>query len=354
MKFLCLLLLLMPSVLFGSNRYVVQVESDFNLENFQKENEQINVIEHFENLDMILIEMSDTAIVPRSLLLRSLEEDKTFFTLSIQENPSWGLDRIDQRQGLNNQYTYYLTGEKVHAYVVDSGIRASHVDFGGRIGKGYSAIGSGSTDDCSGHGTHVSGTIGGTWSGVAKKITLHPVRVFGCGGNTSMSTIVRALDWILGNHKKPAVVNMSLGGGNSVSLNNAIKRLYENNIVVVVAAGNENVDACYSSPANSPYALTVGASTQSDSRAAFSNYGPCVDIFAPGSRIKSAWNTGDKAGILLDGTSMASPHVAGVAALYLSKFPESTARQVFDAIRNRATKDALRGVAGSPNLLLFK
>jgi len=353
MRFLCSLLLLISSVSLASSRYVVQVESDFNLANFKKQNQQINVIDYFQNLDMMLIEMSDSAIVPRSILARSIEEDKTFYMTEMQQPAPWGLDRIDQRQGLNNIYFYHETGESVHAYVVDSGIRSTHLDFGGRIGKSYSAIGGG-IEDCNGHGTHVSGTIGGNYSGVAKKVMLHSVRVFGCSGGTSMSTIVNGLDWILGNVERPAVVNMSLGGGNSSLLNSAIKRLFENDIVVVVAAGNENSNACYSSPANSPYALTVGATTDRDARASFSNWGECVDIFAPGEKIRSAWYTSDKSGATISGTSMASPHVAGAVALYFEKFPDAKAEDVFNAVIEQSTKDVLAGVAGSPNLLLFK
>ena len=243
------------------------------------------------------------------------------------------------------------------AYVVDTGIRPDHVDFGGRVEAGFSAIADGlGTGDCNGHGTHVAGTIGGTAYGMAKAVRLVPVRVLGCDGSGLVSGIVGGLDWIIGQHAAgiPAVANLSLGGGASTSLDNAIEAAVNDGVSVVVAAGNSNVDACTGSPARVPAALTVGATGQSDVRASFSNYGSCLDLFAPGVGISSTWHTSTTATASLSGTSMAAPHVAGAAAALLQLDPTMAPAVVADRLRATSTTGLVTSAGtGSPNRLLW-
>lgn len=224
-----------------------------------------------------------------------------------QSNPDWGLDRIDQKAlPLNSAYSYLQTGSGTTAYIVDTGILSSHQEFSGRVLSGYTAISDGNgTTDCNGHGTHVAGTVGGTTYGVAKNVNLVPIRILGCDGSGASSNVIAGLDWILKNGKKPAVVNMSLGGATSSSLDSAVENLYNNGYVMVVAAGNSNTDACTSSPARVSKAITVAATDNTDTRASYSNYGSCVDIFAPGSQINSSWIGSNTATKILNGTSMA-------------------------------------------------
>ncbi|WP_119717384.1 S8 family peptidase [Cognatilysobacter tabacisoli] len=285
-----------------------------------------------------------------------IEEDGEVTLDATQSGATWGLDRSDQRdRPLNGTYVYDYTGSNVRAYVIDSGILASHSDFGGRVSGGYSAINDGrGTSDCNGHGTHVAGTIGGATWGVAKSVRLVPVRVFGCTGGSANSTIIAGIDWVRANRVLPAVANMSLGGGASSATDTATNNLANSGVVVVVAAGNSNANACNYSPARASGAFTVGSTTSTDVRSSFSNYGSCVDIFAPGSSIRSAWYTSTTATNTISGTSMASPHVAGAAALYLQRFPTASRTTVTSWLINNATLNRLTSIGtGSPNRLLY-
>ena len=285
-----------------------------------------------------------------------VEEDGYVQLSATQSNATWGLDRSDQRdRPLNGTYIYNYTASNVRAYVIDSGINASHSDFGGRVLAGATAINDGrGAGDCNGHGTHVAGTIGGATWGIAKAVRLVPVRVFGCTGGSANSTIISGIDWVRTNAVKPAVANMSLGGGASSATDTATNNLINSGVTVVVAAGNDNANACNYSPARVANAITVGSTTSTDARSSFSNFGSCVNIFAPGSSIRSAWYTSNTATNTISGTSMASPHVAGAAALYLAANPSASPATVRSAIYNKASTNKLSGIgSGSPNRLLY-
>jgi len=273
-----------------------------------------------------------------------------------QSNPDWGLDRIDQKAlPLNSTYSYLQTGSGTTAYIVDTGILSSHQEFSGRVLSGYTAISDGNgTTDCNGHGTHVAGTVGGTTYGVAKNVNLVPIRILGCDGSGASSNVIAGLDWILKNGKKPAVVNISLGGATSSSLDSAVENLYNNGYVMVVAAGNSNTDACTSSPARVSKAITVAATDNTDTRASYSNYGSCVDIFAPGSQINSSWIGSNTATKILNGTSMATPHVAGVVAEMLQSTPTASPQTISTNLLNQASSNVVKNPSGSPNRLLYK
>ncbi len=303
------------------------------------------------------------SLTPKALdVLRSnpdvayIEADQRVHATETQSPATWGLDRIDQRnRPLSNSYTYNQTGAGVNAYVIDTGLLGSHTEFTGRVGTGYTAINDGrGTTDCAGHGTHVAGTVGGTTHDVAKCARIFPVRVLGCDGSGSNAGVIAGVDWVTSNHVKPAVANMSLGGSDSSALDSAVVRAINAGVTMAVAAGNDNANACSGSPNKVPAALTVGSSTSTDARSDFSNYGSCVDIFAPGSNITSAWYTGSTATKAISGTSMASPHVAGAVALYLQTNPSASPATVANALVSTATTGVLTGIGtGSPNRLLY-
>ncbi len=284
-----------------------------------------------------------------------IEPDQIITIVDTQPNATWGLDRIGQRDlPLNGSYTYNSTSSGVNAYIIDTGIRLTHNDFGGRAVSGYDAIDGGSADDCNGHGTHVAGTVGGGTWGVAKAVRLVAVRVLNCQGSGTNSQVIAGIDWVTANHQDPAVANMSLGGSASTALDNAVTNSINAGITYAVAAGNDNRNACNYSPARVGAAITVGSTTSSDARSSFSNYGNCLDIFAPGSSITSAWHTSNTATNTISGPSMASPHTAGVAALYLQGNPGASPATVRNALVNGASANRLSSIgSGSPNLLLY-
>jgi aqualysin 1 len=288
-----------------------------------------------------------------------VEEDSIMETNITQTNATWGLDRTDQRdRPLNATYSYTSTGSTVTAYVIDTGIRRTHSQFGGRAVHGFTAIndGRGSTD-CNGHGTHVAGTIGGSRYGIAKSVRLVAVRVLSCSGSGSTSGVIAGVNYVSSNHigSNPAVANMSLGGGVSSALDSAVNNSINDGVTYAIAAGNSNANASNFSPARVGAAITVGSSTSTDARSSFSNFGSVVDIFAPGSSITSAWSTSDTATRTISGTSMATPHVAGVAARYLQTNPGASPATVRNAIVADSTTGRLTGLpTGTANRLLFR
>ncbi|MFJ8042432.1 S8 family peptidase [Kitasatospora sp. NPDC096147] len=288
--------------------------------------------------------------------VRRVEADGLAHVTGTQSNPpSWGLDRIDQTAlPLDKSYTYPSTASNVTAYVIDTGVRLTHQDFGGRAVSGYDFVDNDSNaSDCQGHGTHVAGTVGGSSYGVAKGVKLVSVRVLDCQGSAPWSTVIKGVDWVTANAAKPAVANMSIGGDTDQTLNDAVAKSIASGVTYAVAAGNSSKDACTSSPASLGAAITVGATDSSDSRASYSNYGTCLDLFAPGSAIVSASNSGDSASTSMNGTSMASPHTAGAAALLLAANPSWTPQQVRDQLVADATTGKVTNAgSGSPNRLL--
>jgi len=282
-----------------------------------------------------------------------IEEDRPVFAHGTQTNATWGLDRIDQQAlPLNAVYNYENTAGNVTAYILDTGINYSHSDFSGRASFGFDAYG-GDGSDCDGHGTHVAGTVGGDSWGVAKNVNLVAVRVLDCSGNGTLSGVIAGIDWVTNNASGPSVANMSLGGGFSSSLNTAVRNSVEAGVTYSVSAGNSSADACNYSPASTAEAITVGSTTSSDSRSSFSNYGSCVDIFAPGSGITSAWVGSNTATTTISGTSMSAPHVAGAAALYLQNNTSATPAEVYTALFNNSTKDIVTNSNTEDNHLLY-
>ncbi|AQQ66597.1 hypothetical protein Mag101_02250 [Microbulbifer agarilyticus] len=275
-----------------------------------------------------------------------------------QSNAPWNLDRVDQRsRSLNGSYVYDRTGAGVTAYVIDSGIRTSHTEFEGRASSGWDFISNnqGSGSDCNGHGTHVAGTIGGKTYGVAKSVKLVSLRTQNCSGTGDWSDFIGALDWVVSNGVKPAVIHASIGGPTSTSVDNAVKNAINAGFTVVVSAGNDAKDACTQSPARVKEALTVGATDKNDARASFSNYGQCVDVWAPGVDILSAYSTSNTAITSWQGTSMAAPHVSGIAALYLQGAPNAAVANVVNRVMSKVTygKVSDRKTTDTPNLFAY-
>lgn len=284
-----------------------------------------------------------------------VEKDQIVQLSAVQLNPTWGLDRIDQANlPLDQKFNISSAAQSVTAYVIDTGILNNHNEFQGRASSGYDFVDKDSdSTDCNGHGTHVAGTIGGKTFGVAKNVKLVGVRVLDCNGSGSYSGVIAGVDWVTANHRGPSVANMSLGGSISQALEDAIANSIKAGVVYAVAAGNSNQSACLGSPARLKEAIKVGSTTNTDARSSFSNYGECVDIFAPGSDIESAWETSTSATKTISGTSMATPHVAGVLALYLERNPSSSQSQAKSALLAGSTSGKISSVGtGSPNRLL--
>ena len=314
-----------------------------------------NVYQHALNGFAVNMSEADAEALSQDFRVKFVEEDSIVTADATQSNPPWGVDRIDQRnRPLNAIYTFNWTGSGVRVYVIDTGIRTAHTQFGGRAANNFDAFG-GNGQDCNGHGTHVAGTVGGSTYGVAKNALLRGVRVLNCSGSGSNSGVIAGVDWVRLNHIAPAVANMSLGGGISSALDTAVNNLHNANVTIAVAAGNSNgANACNFSPARAANAITVGSTTTTDARSSFSNIGTCLDIFAPGSGILSAWWTSNTATATLSGTSMASPHVAGAAALYKQANPSASSTTIRNALVNNATTNVITNAGtGSPNRLLY-
>ncbi len=297
---------------------------------------------------------ADVSALKNDPAVLSVEVDGTVRATATQAPAPWGLDRMDQAAlPLSNSYTYPIAGQGVTAYVIDTGLNAGHAEFAGRVGVGTSMVADGSgTSDCNGHGTHVAGVLGGSTYGVAKGVTVVPVRVLDCAGTGKYSDLVAGIDWIIADHRagEPAVANLSLGGPPSSTLDAAVAALVADGVSVSVAAGNDGADACNTSPARAPQALTVGATDRNDARPGFSNDGPCLDVFAPGVGVPSAWFTGSTATQQLSGTSVAAPHVAGAAAVLLAQDFTLSPNQVATALTAGATPGVVTGArAGTPD-----
>jgi len=290
----------------------------------------------------------------------SVERDAEVTTLATQTGATWGLDRIDQASlPLSGTFTYNNTGSGVNAYIIDTGIRFNHTEFGGRAVSGFDSVDGGAADDCNGHGTHVAGTVGGTTYGVAKGVRLVAVRVLSCSGSGTTSGVIAGIDWVTADHQAgPAVANMSLGGGASSSLDTAVRNSIADGVSYAIAAGNGNAggrqqDACRTSPARVTEAMTISATDKTDKKASWANYGSCVDWFAPGVGITSAWYTTNTATNTISGTSMATPHTAGVAALYLQGTPAASPAGVREALYANTTKAIVTSSKTANNHLLF-
>ena len=313
------------------------------------------VTHHFLNgVKGFAMEMDSTSLI--ELMAQNeiayIEQDTWYSINAVQQNPTWGLDRIDQRLlPLDNLYNSTWDGTGVNVYIIDTGADIDHPEFNGRMNFGFDITPGNGGEDCNGHGTHVAGIIGSNTYGVAKNSNLFSIRVFGCGTLTSLSNILAGMEWVIENAELPAVANLSLGGGTSTTQDDLVQAMVDAGIVVVVSAGNDNADACDASPARAPNAITVASSTSDDSRASTSNFGSCVDLFAPGSDILS---TGiDSTLTTLSGSSMASPHVAGVAALILQSNNNASVAETTNTLLTNATTGVISDTQDSPNRLAF-
>jgi aqualysin 1 len=290
-----------------------------------------------------------------------IEADRKVSVDGDQSGATWGIDRVDQRAlPLSSTYHYDYTGAGVTAYIIDTGIRFAHNEFGGRATSGYDAVDGGSADDCNGHGTHVAGTVGGSTYGVAKGVSLVAVRVLNCSGSGTWSGVIAGINYVTGQHATgaPAVANMSLGGGASSSVDTAVRNSILDGVSYAIAAGNGNAggkgqNACNYSPARVSEAMTIGATDRTDTKPRWSNYGSCVDLFAPGVSITSAWYTSNTATNTISGTSMATPHVAGVAAQYLQSNTAASPATVRNALYNNATLNVVKSSSTTDARLLF-
>ena len=301
------------------------------------------------------------AVLARDARVASIERDGIMRADTIQSGATWGIDRIDQRNlPLSGTYSYTSTGAGVKVYIIDTGLRFTHTQFGGRASSGIDKIDGGTADDCNGHGTHVGGTVAGSTYGVAKQASLIAVRVLDCNGSGSTSGVIAGVDWVTADHQpgQPAVANMSLGGSASNALDTAVRNSIADGVSYAVAAGNGNIlgfaaNACNYSPARVAEAMTIGATGNNDAKASFSNFGSCVDWFAPGVNITSSWGTSDTATNTISGTSMATPHTAGVAALYLQTHTSASAAAVRQALFDLTTKGIVTNSRTTNNHLLF-
>ena len=314
---------------------------------------------HAINALSVKMKHSEVARIRNNPRVLFVELDQPMYALDTQSpTPSWGLDRVDQRAlPFSNSFTASAYGAGVDVYIVDTGVSTTHTDFSGRLRSGFSAINDRrGSNDCNGHGTHVAGTAAGATYGVAKAASIIPVRVLDCAGTGSNSGVIAGLDWMIAHHTAgvAAVANMSLGGGASLALDTAVQNAINDGVVMAVAAGNSNANACNYSPARAANAITVGAIERTDVRASYSNFGSCLDIFAPGTSITSAWINSSTAINTISGTSMASPHVAGVAAALLSANPTLSPAEISSILRSSATPNVVSSAGtGSPNYLLY-
>ena len=363
----CIIMLFMSSVGLASypestnfeqvnsipNEYIVVMKPDFNTQSFALRVGE-RILKRYQTLNGMLVETNDDPITLKREGVAYVEPNIKMHILGSQSGATWGIDRIDSRSGIDGVYNYSATGSGVNVYVIDTGIMASHNEFSGRVAAGFSAVGDGSTTDCNGHGTHVSGTIAGTTYGVAKRATLYPVRVLDCDGSGSTDWVISGIEWVANNARRPAVANMSLGGSKMQSINDAVTKAIAKGVVFVVAAGNSSDNSCNYSPASTPEAITVAAADKNDASASFTSFGTCVDTYAPGVSILSAGISGDASTATMSGTSMASPHTAGAVALLLEKSPSASPATIASQLINNATRGAITGVPSqTPNLLIY-